>query len=93
MPGGLGALGQLAGPVDLPARADEAVAGKQLVAEPGHAGGLERQRVAVLVLRRLAVDGVEPQGHLGQLHRHRVQVHAEDVAVGEYMRTFCSSCG
>ena len=78
VPGGFGALLQGGGVVDLMARANEAVAGKELVAKPRHAGG---QGLAVVVL--LAIDGVEPDGHLGQLDGHGVQVHAEHVAVGQ----------
>ena len=83
MPGGFGAFFEAAGAIDLMARTDQAVAGKQLVAKPGHAGGFDGQRVAVRVLRGFAINGVEPQRHLGQLHRHRVQIDPIDIAVGQ----------
>ncbi|MDN5871468.1 MAG: hypothetical protein L0H73_12190, partial [Nitrococcus sp.] len=41
----------------------------ELQAEPGH--------------EAVGGQGVEPQGDFRQLHRHRVQVHPEDVVVGE----------
>ena len=65
------ARGHLAHPMDLPPRANQRVAAHQLLAEPGNKGAA--------VLRR--EDAVEPQAHLRQLHRHRVEVHAEHVPV------------
>ena len=60
---------QQGGGEHLPPGADERVAADQLGAEPGHKGAL--------------VDGVQPQGDLGQFHRGGVEVHAVDVVVGE----------
>ena len=79
VPGGFSVPEELRGAIHLAAGADQAVAGKQLVLKPGHAG-LTRGAVFGLVL---AIDGVEPQRYLGQLHRHRVQVNAEGIAVGQ----------
>ena len=52
-----------------PPRAHQRVAGEELVPEPRH----------VPVLH----EAVQPQRHLGQLHRHRVQVDPEHVPVGD----------
>ncbi|MBK9373598.1 MAG: hypothetical protein IPN03_07650 [Holophagales bacterium] len=54
---------------DLPPGADKAVAGDELVPEPGDG-------VA-------GVDGVEPEGNLGQLDGRGVEVDAVNVVVGE----------
>ncbi|VVE55039.1 hypothetical protein PTE30175_04873 [Pandoraea terrae] len=59
-------------------RTDEAVACKQLIAKPGHAGG---QRAPVLV--DFAVNGVEPDGNFRQLDRNGIQVHAKHIAVSQ----------
>ena len=53
----------------LPPRAHQRVATHELITEPRHP--------AVLV------DAVQPQRDLRELQRHRVQVHAVDVAVGD----------
>ena len=55
--------------IHLPPRPDERVADDELEPEPRH--------VAVLV------DAIQPQGDLGKFHRHRVQVHAVHVPVGD----------
>ncbi len=54
---------------NLPPRPHERIARHQLGSEPGHMSAF--------------VDGVEPEGHFGQLHRHGIQVHAVDVVVGQ----------
>ena len=54
---------------DLAAGSDEGVAVVELEAEPGDEGSF--------------VDGIEPEGDLGEFDGDGVEVHAEDVVVGE----------
>ena len=80
MPEGfLGLLFEVGGGINLAAGTDEAVAGEELVAEPRDAGWLGW----FAVLGGFAIDGIEPDAHLGQLGGDGVQVHAEGVAVGD----------
>ena len=69
----LALLGKLVQAVDLAAAAHQRIAAEQLLAKPGHKGP---------ALLRL-VDAVEPEAHLRQLDRHRVEVHPEHVAIGQ----------
>jgi hypothetical protein len=68
-----GACRKLVHPVDLAPGADQRVAAHQLLAEPGH------KRPSLLWRE----DAVEPKAHLRQLHRHRVEVNAEHVLIGQ----------
>ena len=60
---------QLVGPVNRPPGAHQGIPGEQLVAEPRHVPVLD--------------DAVQPERDLRKLHRHRVQVDAEHVPVGD----------
>jgi len=78
VPKRLRALHKLRSAVHFPARADQAVAGEKLVAQPWHPCWA---REATLAWFALAIDRVEPQRHFGELDCNRVQVRAEYVAI------------